>query len=302
MKHANTLSAIAADAREQCNPEKFNLVLEYELPFSAIGDAFVQGYEERALLWIKDSAPSTQHFSHGQYFKGEAGIQYVLDELQKKPTSRRALLSLICMDDLLGKHPERTSAVEDAPLPAFLILQFAISNNVLYATAYFRALEVAEFLPINLAEIAIHCRRIRNQTQNLELLRLTVVAFRAYSSPGFRCLQKASIDAVLEMDIYIAVKEGDIPKLKMWLGDKLQPDSAILLNGLESLRQALGRVADTRYTSIFRNAIDDAISALSTVRDLRQNASEGPHLENSWGAFKTALQKALHELETRTGA
>src|SRR5207249_4972474 len=114
---------------------QFNLLLSYELPIAVLNSPFVSANRDKAEKWIADPAPKELFFSHGQYFRGQRGVEHVIQELSRKRLSRRALLTTLEMDTLL--------AGGDLPVPAFSILQFCIDQNVLYVTAYFRALEVA---------------------------------------------------------------------------------------------------------------------------------------------------------------
>jgi hypothetical protein len=302
MKSADSFAAVAADARAQCSPERYNLDLQYELPIAVIDEPFVRSYEARAELWLKEETPASQHLSHGRYFRGELGREYLTQELQRKRTSQRALLSLICMDDLLGRHPERTTSETDAPLPAFLILQCAVVERVLYMTAYFRALEVVEFLPINLAEVALHCRRIRSHFPELVMLRLAVFAFRAYAEPGFRCLQKATVDTIHPIRLHKSVEAHDFETLRRWLAEKKQPDSAIVLDGLQALRESLDLISDDpRYSKVFRDAIEAGVGKLGELKDLRQRTSQGERVKSLWKDFAEILDRAIGEISGRPG-
>jgi hypothetical protein len=104
------------------------------------------------------------------------------------------------------------------------------------------------------------------------------------------------------MDILRAVESLDFVKLKHWLGEKLQPDSAILLNGITAIRDALQRVNKPQYTVVFRTAINDALAALSEYGVLRHGASEGKLLDAKWQTFTSSLESALRELDIQKGA
>jgi thymidylate synthase len=88
--------------------------------------------------------PPSLYINHGEYITSD-GIVHIINELKLKQTSNRALLSLINQEDIIGSG--------DNPIPSFMVLQFSLEGEELYVTTYFRALEVANFLNVNLEEI-----------------------------------------------------------------------------------------------------------------------------------------------------
>ena len=86
------------------------------------------------------------HINHGSYI-GD-GLEHIIDELKNKPSSNRALFSLISQKDI--------SKSGDNPIPSFMIFQTCIDDNILYCSVYFRALEVSTFLRINTEEFVLN--------------------------------------------------------------------------------------------------------------------------------------------------
>ncbi|MFQ5799838.1 MAG: hypothetical protein ACE5H0_14255, partial [Bacteroidota bacterium] len=185
-QRVQSLDEIWNAAREKCeHGPLFNLLLAFEFPITLVESTFVSLHEDRAKEWQSETPPETLPFSHGHFFKGEKGIQHVIGELRGKRGSRRALVSLIDMDDIVGHG--------DEPIPSFMVAQFGIEARVIYATSYFRALEVNKFLPVNIAEICLLLRRVQEEFQFLEIVRFVLMAFRAYEDPEF-VLDRARID------------------------------------------------------------------------------------------------------------
>lgn len=270
-RKVDKLEQILDDAEQACKTDAvYQFTMAYTLPISILNSDFVEVKAAQASAWMAEKPPKELHFSHGQYYEGEKGTAYVIKELKKRETSRRALLSLISMKDIFNSH--------DNPLPAFLLLQFGIDNNTLYVCAYFRALEVSEFLKINLVEICLHSRRIRDQFPKLKQIQLLIVAFRAYSEPEFFCLQKAAMDRLPPGSVAVAVTNKKISQLIEWLQEKRKVESIVVTDGMEELVNAI-ELNIVKYSPEILTTLRMALSILEEIRKHRETASEGDHLK-----------------------
>jgi hypothetical protein len=265
-KQADRFEDVADAANAACRPDPlFDLVLRYDLPFEVVRSSFVQVHESDAQEWLA-SESQRFHLTHGAYFQGERGLDHVVHELKRRAGSRRALLSLVAMDHMLGSG--------DEPVPSFMILQFAVEAETLYATAYFRALEVTRFLPINLTEIALHCRRL---------------------DEGFPAHEKAEVDRVSLAKVATTVYRGDTAQVKEWLLGKRARDSKVVTAGLEAIRDA-AEDAEEIYSASFLDAMNQLIEAQRRVRAYRRLRSEGRQIDSAWEEAAEHLERALAEL------
>jgi hypothetical protein len=283
-----TFDEIAAKARKECSGDApvHNLSLSYELPIEVVDSQFMDIHGPRATKWTSEDVPEELPFTHGQYFRGERGMNHVAEQLKEKSDSRRALLTLIGMDDILNSG--------DEPIPAFLLLQFGIDGECLFVTATFRALEVSEFLPINLAEIGLHIRRLRREFLDLSVVRLKIDAFQAYSKPGFNCLVRPEMDRLEPGSVTATAMEGDVNAIRRWLEEKRSHSSVAGTHGLKEL--LTGAKAAKTFSSIFLTAIQNAISALDSIKMLRRRGNQGAPLDEEWARLDKAIGEALSEL------
>ncbi|MBB5341449.1 hypothetical protein [Tunturiibacter gelidoferens] len=259
------LDTIIDDATNACGSGPVhNLILAYEFSPDLVHSQFVKLYEEKAREWQKNPAPPNLFFSHGEYFHGEAGIQYVLKELKAKSSGRRALLSLANMDTFMGSG--------DRAVPSFLIAQFAIESDVLYVTEYFRAIEVGGFLPINVTEAALLIRRIIEEVRRPLLVRLVMLAFQAHLTPTFHCLERASVDMLKGGEIGVSVAQGKTAQLIEWLEGKKVFESEIDTRGLEEVLAAVKSSGD-QYSPGFRSKLDQLLIALVEIKKMRNSSS-----------------------------
>jgi hypothetical protein len=221
--------------------------------------------------------------SHGEYIHRHGdGIQYLIDELVRKSTGNRAIMSLIDMKDLI--------ASADDPRPSFMIFQAGFESgnkNVIYITLYYRALEVSRFLPINLAEAGLVLKRIRGEIPEIRVFHILIHAFRAYQNPDFNCLVRSDLDVAGPDAIETAASEFDLRMIHAWLRSKLAAATVVETDALTLLRDA---VATTKgYTEPLVSQLDAAILELVRLAALRRT---GSHVE-LLGETKSRADKYL---------
>jgi hypothetical protein len=282
----NKLDDICDYAQNACKDNLFNLVLAYDFDVDLLDYAFVKAYEPLAQKWLEEEVAAELHLSHGKFFRGQRGIEFLVDELKQKPTSRRALLCLLSMDTILES--------EDDPIPSEVVLQFGIQENLLFVTAYFRALEVSAFLRTNLAEICLHCRNICRKIDGIANIRLTLLAFRAFIEENSRCLQKAEIEPI--GNVAVAASNHNLDLLTRWLADKMRPESVVFTNGLEEMLNG-ARGSKDAYPPNFIVSLDRAITQLGEIQALRRARSEGTVLLKAEKLVQDSIGAALKELQ-----
>lgn len=182
-----------------------------------------------AKSWQALQPPRELYFNHGQFI-GPDGIKHIIDELKEKPTSNRALYSLIAQDQIVSSY--------DKPIPSFMILQCAIEGSTVYCTTYFRALEVSEFLKINVAEIKLVLSQILKEFTDTSEVILTILAFTAYVTEGFNTLQRPEIDCLLGEDFPgLLIKNPE--KIGILLEEKARPSSVVEVASLLTLLRVI---------------------------------------------------------------
>lgn len=285
---------IVAEAIGQCEHDKHkhNLMLTRDFEATALDYPFDGIYESIAKDWQNLSVPVRLHFSHGQFIhRGGNGIQYVVEELRRKRDSNRALVSLIDMEDLMRSG--------DRPIPSFMTLQFGIVDTTLYCTAYFRALEVSRFLPINLTEACQIMRQIHEAFPDIKNISLVIHAFRAYHNEDFDCLQKAEMDQLSRGEIAMAVNEMKIDLIRMWLEDKSSFTTVIDVGGIEELLTSV-RIVRKRdpkaYTENFESNLVSALASLKRIETLRKTASHSEGVAQAAEEFNQHAHRAIVEL------
>jgi hypothetical protein len=283
-----SFDTIINDAMNACGSGPVhNLLLAYEFSPELIHSPFVRVHEKKALEWQTDPPPPNLPFSHGQYFHGEKGIKYVIEELRAKSNSRRALLSLANMDDFIGSG--------DRAIPSFMIAQFAIESDVLYVTEYFRAIEVGRFLPINITEAALLVKRIVEALRRPLLVRLLMLAFQAHLTPSFHCLEKAAVDMVPGGKIGVVIAQNNRAQLIEWLEGKKVFESEIDTRGLEEILAAVKSCGE-EYSAAFTSKLEQLLNALSEIKTMRSSSSLESSIESCRTEYLELVDSAIAEL------
>lgn len=231
-----SFAALVNEAKKACAAAPIiNVLLCLErFPLPASKDAFIKNYIDVAAHWQSADPPPEYLFSHGQYMhKYGPSIDYLVSQLVRKPTGNRACISLVDTGDIMESN--------DGKLPSFLVLQAATEHGGahLTLTSYYRALEVSEFLPINLAEMALVADQIRQSIPTLVSMDLVMHAFRAHSQPGFRAHVRSQLDIAGSVEVASVVKAKDRAKIATWLMDKARPETVIDTAGLAMLTTEL---------------------------------------------------------------
>ena len=288
-----SLADLASRARSACDKGAVtNLVLRGTFPYEEAECEFVMTFDDLAEKWQSPTVPDDLFISHGSYIHryGDAK-EFLVAELTRKRDSNRACLSLINMQDLINSG--------DAPIPSFLVLQFGFAQEMpktILVTAYFRALEVREFLPINLAEICQVLRHLKDHLPEIEHFELTIVAFRAHSIPGFHCLRKASLDTASAVDITVAVQAKDFVKLRAWLDSKINVEESVIWTaGLTNLSSALQAYPKVCPADVLDH-VEEALADMERLRTVRVSSSHSPQIRKLSRKIQANLSSARDKL------
>lgn len=188
---------------------------------------------EIAKAWQSNVCPETLYYNHGTLMDAGdiSGLDYIVKELTSKTTSSRAILPLVCVEDVKQSG--------NSFLPSLDIIQFGFEDEAktkLYITIYLRALEVNHFLKINICEVYIMADYVKSKIKTITDLNVTINSFRAQYKDRFGCFKKADIDTIDVIDMSYIVSDKNIPKLKHLLNNKLELTETVVKNeGINNL-------------------------------------------------------------------
>lgn len=288
----DSLGQLVANARSACHAGPvFNLIIEGRYPFSELDSSFLRPFEASAALWQATSPDPSLYITHGQFINRHGdGIAYLTSQLVMKPTGNRAVLSLIDMRDLIGS--------DDDVRPSFLTFQAGFASgrkDVVFATMYFRALEVSSFLPVNLAEAASILKRIRLEVPDVTSFELTVHAFKAYENLDSNLLTRSALDAAGGESIKEAVDSLDLKRIHAWLRSKMPDETKVELDALVLLRRAIE--ANAAYPAALSESLTEANLRLMDLATLRRRASHSDAIPETKKLANDSLEVALASLQ-----
>lgn len=248
--------------------------------------------------WQEETPPSTLYYNHGQYmFKGKVDpIEYVINELKDKATSSRAIIPLINMEDVVGSG--------DNFLPSLDIIQFGFKEDnkeELYVTLYLRALEVNNFLKINLSEVYVMCKKIRERIREISILNITIFSFKAQYREKYSCFRKADIDMIDESDLMMSVVEKDINTIISLLENKHElSETVVHLDGVEKLERCIKNYNKRKkevYSEDICNSINDLKKNMNRLKELRESTSNYTEINQEERKVEVQLQQLIKEFK-----
>ena len=288
-------SEMEKNVKSAPNTGVFNWHWDIPIPAIALAQAKILEVFGDAAQWREPVPAADMYFSHGQYY-GD-GLQHIIEELKEKPTSNRALYSLLAQKDI--------SKSGDSPIPSFLTFQCSIEKSILYCTATFRALEVSSFLRINLEEIRQNLVEIYAAFPAIENVMLHIFAFHAYvGAPPVSALRRPKIDVTSEPKLLRLMQRGELNELDSLLGGLAKSTTVIsstrlnVLLGILQMEDA-GLHTDIEVRrSLLETQLKHAIQACNDLEASRKQASRGTASQSKIDVFKAAVTKLQETLST----
>jgi len=254
-----------------CDEVTFNFIKAYEFSYKLLNGLGIRDCTEDAELWMLDEIPEGLHINHGSLVKG--GMEHVVDELKRKPTSNRALLSFLSHNDVVGSN--------DDPIPSFMVFQVSVLDRVLYCTVYFRALEVSKFLRINIEEIRLRLKAIYSEQLDFERVRLVIHAYRAYNQPNASALRKSKLDCMMGAEIMMLLleKPSDFSDL---LIQKASDETVVSSDSIKELHKAVS-LAESKVQGApeLLSLMDEVILLTERLNDIRTRQSHHPEVDQA---------------------
>jgi len=262
-----------------------NLTVSFPMEISIEPAGTLKAHRADAERWQEKVPPADFFFNHGQFMHAHGDpLKYLINELQVKGTSNRALISLVNSEPIFDSG--------DGPLPSFMLVQVGLtssSKELLFVSAYYRALETTAFLPLNVAELTLIAERIANSIPEIKRAQVTMHAFRAHAQPGFRALKRSGLDMASGPEISDLVSSGNVTELSRLLKDKSAPATIIETSGLTSLQQ---EVALAGWSAALVDQLDLAIGTLTRLKTLRSGGSHADRIEETQRQLTDRLYKA----------
>jgi hypothetical protein len=257
-------------------------VFKAELSRHEIVDAPLMDLIDDASQWISDIRPSHLYINHGEFIRG--GMNHIIKELKSKPSSNRALYSLISSKEI--------NASQDEPIPSFLTFQCQIKKSILYCSVTFRALEASSFMRLNLEEIRQRIAYIIGFFDDISSVKLAIFSFHTYIKQNQTMLRKPLIDTYSVSKISSLLKT-DSPQLKMLLDEKLKPSTVVDVGCFIKIKEIFEDDTPEKYflkKAEFISIIEQVISSGEDYRDSRKLTSDDNNISHKIAAYTKAIE------------
>lgn len=269
---------------------KVNLIKKYRIAKNGILENKILEHEEIAKKWASEERPEELFFSHGEYRKGS--LTYISEELKEKKTSNRAMYSLI--------NSEKINKSKDEPIPSFVLFQCLFEPDdydTLYCNVYFRALEVSQFLRINLEEIRQNIEEIISKGLDVKYIKLLIFAARAHHNSNFIPLQRPEIDTISTVQLSYIVSNKEWVRLAELLRGKAGVQSIVQLKSLKDLKEAFDLVFTTENERA-KKLLESSLISGEKLLELRMRHSHSEDIDKMSENIEKNLIDLAEELES----
>jgi thymidylate synthase/metallophosphoesterase superfamily enzyme len=250
--------------------------------------------------WQSKTVPQTLYYNHGKYMQSEGvwGIDYVIDELKNKSTSSRAIIPLINFKDVANSG--------DRFLPSLDIIQFGFADDEkkkIFVTIYLRALEVNHFLRINLCEIYLMLKNIKDEIRSIKNIDLAILAFKAQYKEKYGCFRKAEIDSITEAKLTGLLLSKNYQQIINLLKEKLELNETVVQwVGLKYLQSALIEAVESKSCSkILLETISCVLEQLEILKIEREKTSNYSEIEKTEQLVAQAINNLIDGFEKERG-
>jgi len=135
-------------------------------------------------------------------------------------------------------------------------------------------------LPINLAEICLVLKKIKQNFPQILRVHLTIFSFSAYSNKDFYCLEVSDLDLNKNKGlIAIAIYKKDYSTIIRLLQSKIRDESYINTNGMRELLNALEECRDA-YNELLISKVKSCIKAMNDLQSYRRSSSHSDEISS----------------------
>lgn len=276
-----------------------NLRIQIQTSFTSyekeITDKF-SACEADAVAWQGLTPSEYLPDTHGRQMnvKDHTWQNFIITTLKNNPTSKRAIIPLI-------DREKAFCTPDDKYLVSLDIIQFGFASNslqTLYITVYMRALEVRYFLPVNLYELYLIARELKEAFPMIENLKICIFAYRAEAKKDYACFKKADIDLLSESQLCAFFSKGNYGKIVSLLLQKSKMgDTVIDVAWLSKLKNAVKYCCEAKNKEELLAQIEVVQASLDSLKQIRTHCSDYSATQAKEDSYCTDLNSLIHLFE-----
>lgn len=247
-----------------------------------------------ARKWQSLSRPDSLDYTHGELMctNDTRWDEFAIKKLQENPTNKRTIIPLITK--------EASFQSGDNKLVSFDVVQFGFTNDLmedLYITVYMRALEVRHFLPINLCEIYLMAKKLKEGLPTIKKVTVCFFVFRAEQKLKYGCYRKAEIDLLSESRLCSILSDKNFSKIKRMLREKIEMgDTVVDEKWLKNLKNAFLEFYKEDNKEDVCRKIGESLDLLDNLKKARFHCSDYSRTQVEENRFSTALKELIELL------
>ena len=273
-----------------------NVLIHYQASFTDMENQIMASFPndlECAREWLSCVCPNTLYYNHGQTIASNESMEYVKKILLENPTSRRAIITLLNQKDIQNS--------KDGMLPSFGLVQFSFptaDRGELVISLYMRALEVSEFLAVNLCELFLMAKSLKEDNLSVSSVNISLFAHRVAAIKNFDAFRKAELDRINEDELTALLKTGDFKKIVDMLSEKRKSKETILhTEGIQLLKHCVHNCGLDKHNSLYKK-IENLENAVEYTKKQRELHSDLYDYEKAYEKSETyaSLEKAYTTL------
>lgn len=260
-------------------------------------------YFSLAKMWEAPKVPPELYYNHGSYFKsgGRSGIEFVREQLLKRPDSNRIILSTYNMEETANSQ-DNTSF-----LPSLESMQFGldVQQKELLVYIKFRALEADKFLKITICEVAYILRELQKKSIEFNKVRVSIQAFRVRRKERYNCFMKSRIDLMPERSLGAKINHGKLEELCTLLEEKRAGmESITRMRGIRIILEAMkasnregGKDAPVHYNSEIIGCFDEILKIHQKLEHMEKSSVYREDERRYEERIDNLLKQAIQELK-----
>lgn len=276
-----------------------NLRIQIQQPYHSFESeisSYFKEYENDANDWQSFTCPDTLYYTHGQLMSTDTKtwIDFAVEKLKSNPTNKRTIIPLITKDMSFNSL--------DEPLVSFDSVQLGFQDGSythLYVTIYFRALEIGQFLPINLYESYLMAKKLKGHFPAINSVTICFFTFRAEFKDAYICYRKSEIDLMRSTQLGALIQNNNFDKIISLLSAKESTrDSIINLQWIENLRDAFTDCYEGENKDNIIKQIDKIYKNILEFKTAREHCSGYKETEAQESAVTTSITELITILRT----
>ena len=275
-----------------------NLRMQIRTSFSSYEKSITDNFasiKDDAIAWQSTTGDEHLELTHGQQMDGRdvSWLDFLVKTLKENPTTKRAIIPLIDKEKVFHSS-------DDQYLVSFDLIQVGFSSNscnTLYITVYLRALEVRYFLPINMYEVYLITKKLKDHFPTIEELSICLFSYRAEAKKNYGCLKKADIDILSESQICQLIFEKKYQNISALLEQKkLTGDTVIDMRWLTKVKNAFLYCYQGENKEEILMEIEFVNTKLAELKNKRRHCSNYSLTQTEENAYCDALSQLIELL------